>query len=138
MQHAFPVTKSGLSYAIFVCGRPPVDGAKFFTQNKDEFQVGVFERPAGYEVKAHQHPERKETITRTTEFLYVEKGRAKVTIFDEDWKMLHEQEVVTGDFLVFFRGGHHLVMLEPTRLVEVKQGPYGGDTGANKIYKIAS
>ena len=128
-----PVAKNGVSYALFVCGRPAVEGAKFFTQNTDEFQVGAFERPAGYEVKAHQHPERKETITWTTEFLYVEKGRAKVTVFDEDWKTLHEQEVAAGDFLVFFRGGHSLIMLEPTRLVEVKQGPYS-DTATTKIF----
>ncbi len=134
MSSIIPVAKSGLTYALFVCGRPAVENAKFFTQNQDEFQVGVFERPKGYEVKAHQHPERKETITRTTEFLYVEEGKAKVTVFDEDWKTLHEQEVEAGDFLVFFRGGHHLVMLEPTRLVEVKQGPYGGD-GKAKIFR---
>jgi len=134
VQHVIPVTNNGLTYALFVCGRPSVEGAKFFTQNADEFQVGVFERPAGYEAKAHQHPPRKETITRTTEFLYVEKGKAKVTVFDEEWKTLHEQDVTAGDFLVFYRGGHHLLMLEPTRLLEVKQGPYS-DTAATKVFR---
>ncbi len=130
MSSVTPVTKSGTTYALFVCGRPAVETAKFFTQNSDEFQVGVFERQKGYEVKAHQHPERKETITRTSEFLYIEKGRASVTVFDEQWTKLHQQEVAAGDFLVFFRGGHELIMLEETRLVEVKQGPFLGDTGA--------
>ena len=134
MNAVIPVTKGDVTYALFVCGRPEVKDSKFFTQQSDEFQVGVFERPKGYEVKAHQHPARKDQITRTSEFLYVEKGRAKVTIFDEDWKTLHEQEVAAGDFLVFFRGGHHLVMLEPTRLVEVKQGPYTG-TAQSKTFR---
>ena len=134
MSSVLPVAKNGISYALFICGRPVVEGAKFFTQNADEFQVGVFEREKGYEVKAHQHPPRQETITRTTEFLYVEKGKAEVTVFDEDWNVLQKQTVGAGDFLVFFRGGHHLVMLEPTRLVEVKQGPYS-DTAAMKIFR---
>lgn len=138
-----PVTNNGLTYALFVCGKPPVDvadgpersrGAKFFTANEDEFQVGIFEREKGYEVKPHQHPENKHTVTRTTEFLYFEKGSATVTVFDEGWSKLHTQVMKAGDFLVFFRGGHTLTMLEPTRLVEVKQGPYGGE-GTTKIFR---
>ncbi len=127
MSPVTPVIKNGVTYALFVCGRPEVKDSQFFTQNADEFQVGVFERPAGYEVKAHQHPGRHSAITRTTEFLYVEKGKSEVTVFDEEWNELHRHVVAAGDFLVFLRGGHHLVMLEPTRLVEVKQGPYEGD-----------
>lgn len=133
MSSVTPVTHNGATYALFVCGRPAVDQAKFFTKNSDEFQVGIFEREKGYEVKAHQHPPRNDVITRTAEFLYVEKGRASVTVFDEDWNTLHEQEISAGDFLLFFRGGHALTMLEPTRLVEVKQGPYEGDRGG-KIF----
>lgn len=127
MSSVIPVTHNGLTYALFICGRPAVENALFFTQQSDEFQVGVFERPKGYEVKPHTHPERNDTIHRTTEFLYVEQGSAHVTVFDDAWVVLHEQTVSAGDFLLFFRGGHGLTMLEPTRLIEVKQGPYMGN-----------
>jgi mannose-6-phosphate isomerase-like protein (cupin superfamily) len=128
------VTSSGKTYALFVTDKPKVDAAKFFTQHSDEFQVGVFERPTGYEVKPHMHPAAKQTVRHTTEFLYFEEGGAQVTIFDEDWNELHRQSVKAGDFLVFFRGGHSLVMEQETRLVEVKQGPYPGDSSA-KVFK---
>ena len=134
MSSIIPVAKNGITYALFVCGRPDIDGAKFFTQNPDEFQVGAFQRQAGYEVKAHQHPENRHEVIQTTEFLYFEQGSANVTVFDEDWNELRTQKVAAGDFLVFFRGGHGLTMLEPTRFIEVKQGPFKGD-GTTKIFK---
>ena len=129
-----PVAKNGTTYAIFVCGRPQVDGAKFFTQNQDEFQVGSFERDEGYEVKPHQHPENRHEVVRTTEFLYFEEGSAKVTVFDDDWNELHTQVMKAGDFLVFFCGGHALTMLEKTRFIEVKQGPFKGE-GTTKVFR---
>lgn len=129
-----PVAKNGITYALFVCGRPEVKDAKFFTSNDEEFQVGVFERGAGYEVKPHQHPENRHEVIQTTEFLYFEKGSASVTVFDDDWNELHKQTVKAGDFLVFFRGGHTLTMLEATRLIEVKQGPFKGE-GTTKVFR---
>ncbi len=134
MSSIVPVAKNGITYALFVCGRPEVKDAKFFTSNDEEFQVGVFERGAGYEVKPHQHPENKHEVIQTTEFLYFEKGSASVTVFDDDWNELHKQVMQAGDFLVFFRGGHTLTMLEPTRLIEVKQGPFKGE-GTTKVFK---
>ncbi len=134
MSNIVPVAKSGITYALFVCGRPDVKDAKFFTSNDEEFQVGVFERGAGYEVKPHQHPENRHEVIQTTEFLYFEKGSASVTVFDDDWNELHKQVMKAGDFLVFFRGGHTLTMLEPTRLIEVKQGPFKGE-GTTKIFR---
>lgn len=125
-----PVTSNGITYALFVCGKPHVDGIKFLTQQTDEFQVGIMERPTGYEVKAHQHPELNRVVVNTTEFLYVEEGSAEVTVFDEEWTELHKQSVKAGDFLLFFRGGHQLTMLQETRLIEVKQGPYPGEEKA--------
>ncbi|NOS67623.1 MAG: hypothetical protein HOO67_04645 [Candidatus Peribacteraceae bacterium] len=134
MSGVIPVTKNGITYALFILGRPVVDGAKFFTQQTDEFQVGIIERPAGHQVKAHQHPGRNETVRQTSEFLYVEKGKAKVTVFDDDWAVLHEQVIEAGDIMVSFRGGHEFTMLEPIRFIEVKQGPYPGDASA-KVFK---
>jgi oxalate decarboxylase/phosphoglucose isomerase-like protein (cupin superfamily) len=95
------------------------------------------ERKAGYEVKAHMHPEVNRALVGTSEFLYVERGRMKVTVFDEEWAVLAEEELISGEFLLFFRGGHAITMMEDTRLLEVKQGPYPGDIAA-KIFRPAA
>ncbi len=122
-----PVVHSGQTYAIFVTGKPEVEGAKFITDHTEEFQIGIMERPAGHQVKPHRHPERSELIRNVSEFLYIQEGAAEVTVFDDQWAPLHKQKVAAGDFLVFFRGGHALTMLQETRLIEVKQGPFPGD-----------
>lgn len=137
MSEVSTIQKDGIPYALFVRGKPPVDGAKFFTKQTDEFQVGIFTRPAGHQVKAHRHPEREQTIRQCTEFLYIEEGKVDVTVFDDGWKEIGQQTLAAGDFLVFFRGGHALTMLEPTRLLEVKQGPYPGDKEA-KTFRPAA
>jgi len=124
------LTKGPDTYAIFVHGRVPVNGANFVTDSTDEFQVGLLERAAGYAVKPHMHPPRDHEIHRMTEFLFVQEGKIRVAVFDEEWKELGMAELSAGDFLVFLRGGHSVQMLEPTRLIEVKQGPYPGDAAA--------
>jgi quercetin dioxygenase-like cupin family protein len=137
MSEVKTVQKDGITYALFVCGRPHVDGAKFFTKQTDEFQVGVFTRPKGYEVKAHRHPENEQAIRHCTEVLYIEEGKVEVTVFDDKWNEIGKQVLTAGDFLIFFCGGHSLTMLEPTRLLEVKQGPYPGDDKA-KTFRPAA
>ena len=128
------VTKGPVMYALFFPAGMKVEGAQFLTKQTDDFQVGLMERQAGYEVKAHQHPSMNRTLTTTSEFLYFEKGKAEVTVFDEEWNELGRHTVSAGDFLVFLRGGHRMKVLEPARMIEVKQGPYPGD-GSAKVFR---
>lgn len=129
------IAKDGTVYALFFRKEVSTEnGAKFFTEDSDAFQVGVLERPAGYEVKPHLHPERPVEVQTVSEFLYIEKGRIAVTVLGEDWEELGSQELTAGDFLLFLRGGHKVTMLEETRMIEVKQGPFLGDTGA-KVFQ---
>jgi len=120
--------------AIFVRRGLPVDGAHFVTSPSDILQLGVFDRPSGYTVPAHRHLDLPIKTKKSAEFLYFEKGRAKVTVFDDDWKIAGEETLEAGDFLLFLDGGHQVEMLEPTRFMEVKQGPYPGDKKA-KVFR---
>lgn len=121
------VTKDGHTYALFFSKSLTTEGIRFLTEHEDTFQVGLMERPKGYKVEPHQHAERSTELTTVSEFIYVEKGKVRVTVFDEAWKELAQQELSGGDFLLFLRGGHSLTVLEPARMIEVKQGPFSGD-----------
>ena len=66
-------------------------------------------------------------LPHIAEFLSIEDGKVAVTIYDEEWEIVGEQTVEKGQCIVFLRGGHALRMLEPTRILEVKQGPYLGN-----------
>jgi len=135
MDDIVPVTKDGQLYALFFKRKMPVDGARFLTPPDASLQVGVFERPKGHRVHAHRHAEQDSAPT-FGEFLYFEKGKAKVTVFDAEWEVLAERIVQGGDFLLFLAGGHMLEILEPARIVEVKHGPYPGEDAA-KIFRDA-
>ena len=132
-----PIVQNGHTYALFFPADMPVEGVQFLTKNTDDFQVGLMERPKGHQVKAHQHPPADRHIVTTSEFLYIEKGKVEVTVFDEEWNELGKQTLRERCFLLFLRGGHSLTMLEPTRMIEVKQGPYGGE-GTGKAFADSS
>ena len=129
------VRKGDEKYALFIKKEVDAgDGIKFLTEHEDSLQLGVMERPKGYKVEPHQHPERNVPVTRVAETLFILEGTIKATVFDEEWEVLAEQELSAGDFLLFLRGGHSIEVLDDARIVEVKQGPFLGDDGA-KVFQ---
>lgn len=131
MEHILSVRKGALTYALIFRGGPAApDGVRFLTERTDEFQVGVLERTKGHCVQPHTHPRAKRTIEGVSEFLYVERGTIRVTVFDEEWKPLEQAELMKGDFLLFLRGGHGIEVIDDCRMIEVKQGPYPGENAA--------
>ena len=133
MEPVSHVNKGDIAYAI-ICRKPKADGIRFFTTENDEFQVGLMARHAGYQVMAHAHPRATRSISGSSEFLYIESGKVQVKVFDEEWVPLAEEVLEAGDFLVFFRGGHAIEILESARIIEVKQGPYTGMM-ASKLFR---
>lgn len=112
-----------------------VDGIRFVTEPADPFQIGIMERPKGYAVEPHRHPDRTITLTSVSEFLFVEHGRLRVTFYGSAWQEITHVELASGDFIVIFSGGHSVEFLEDSRVHEVKQGPYPGDGGAKEFQR---
>jgi len=137
VEHIRTVQSGNRVLAIFVHRGLPVDGARFVTEEKDALQLGIFERPAGYRVRAHRHRTLPAEERDGAEFLAFESGEAKVTIYDDTWNLVAEEIVRAGDVLLLLAGGHQMEMLKPTRFLEVKQGPYPGDARA-KIFRDPS
>lgn len=127
------ICKGDLGYALF-CKRPSTDSATFLTTPADDFQVGVMQRAAGYQVEAHTHPRHSRTLESVTEFLYVQQGAIRVRVFDEGWVALGDELLEQGDFVVLFRGGHSVSVLSDARLIEVKQGS-GLDFSTSKVLR---
>lgn len=128
------ITADGHTLAI-IGRKSPVDGIRFLTEESDPLQVGIMERSKGYMVKPHRHPNRKVIVESIGEFFYVENGRVRLTIFNDDWKEVASEEVKTGEFALILGGGHSVEFLEDTRIHEVKQGPYPGDASAKEFHR---
>jgi len=135
MSDVMTIQHQGETYAmLFRKDLKTENGVAFPTTDDMPFQVGVFDRDTGYEVKPHRHPERDIQLTATTEFLYVVSGKIEMSIYDAEWNVLAKEVASAGDFILLLAGGHSFTMLEPTRLIEIKQGPYPGKTDA-KIFR---
>lgn len=127
------VNKGDIPYAIF-CKKIGAHSARFVTTPDDDFQVGLMERPAGYQVKAHAHPRGAKVIESVGEFLYLESGTIRVEVFDEEWVQLGNELLQAGDFVVLLRGGHSVTVVSAARFIEVKQGPYP-EHGVAKLFR---
>jgi hypothetical protein len=110
-------------------------GTVFLTPLEYTLQLGLLQHPKGTILRDHKHnPKIKYRVDTTQEFLYIEKGKVKVKFFDNDWNLVGEEILTVGDFMLHVNGGHGFEILENTRMIEVKQGPYPGEKFA-KIYR---
>jgi quercetin dioxygenase-like cupin family protein len=128
------ITANGRALAI-IGKRVQVDGIKFVTEPNDPFQVGIMERPKGYAVKPHRHPDRPITVASVSEFFYVESGKVRLTVFNDSWEEVAKEEISAGEFALILSGGHSVEFLEDTRMHEVKQGPYPGDSDSKEFFR---
>ena len=103
------------------------NGIEFFTPENFSQQLAYMNRPAGYKVPPHVHNKVHREIFYTQEVLFIRKGKVKVDFYDENQNYLESRILYTGDVILLASGGHGFEMLEPTEMIEVKQGPYSGD-----------
>lgn len=127
------ISEDGKMYALVYNHEMTADGVRFLTPTEYTLQVGLLEHPAGHTVRPHRHPNIKYNVGTTQEFLYIETGKVEATIYRDDWSIVTTFIMEAGDFALFVNGGHSFKMLEPARIVEIKQGPYPGDDKA-KIF----
>lgn len=108
------------------------EGINFISKPEDPFQVGVSNYSAGHEIKPHFHNKIEKTNVFNPEFIYVVIGEVEVTIYDDNSRV-KKIFLKTGDMLLQINGGHGFRILENTKLIELKQGPYYG-TEKEKTY----
>jgi len=103
------------------------EGIAFFTPDDFSQQVGYMNRPKDYVIPPHVHNLVLRSIDLTQEVLVVRSGKVRVDFYDDAQCYLESRVVETGDIILLAHGGHGFKMLEPTEMVEVKQGPYCGE-----------
>ena len=113
------------------------DGIEFFTPNTYSQQIGYMNRPAGYIIKPHVHNPVPRQVEYTKEVLYVKSGRLRVDFYSEEQKYLESTILEKGDVILLAYGGHGFVMLEPTEIIEIKQGPYSGDQDKTRFDAVS-
>ena len=103
------------------------DGIEFFTPNDYSQQLAYMNRPTGYKISPHTHNKVQRNVHYTLETLFIRKGKVRIDFYSTDQKYIESKVVKTGDVILLVSGGHGFTMLEPTEIIEVKQGPYLGE-----------
>lgn len=112
------------------------DGIKFFTPSDFSQQLGYMNRPRGYIIPPHVHNPVPREVQYTKEVLFVKSGRVRVDFYDDEQNYLESRILCEGDVILLAFGGHGFEMLEPTEMIEVKQGPYAGEADKKRFKPI--
>jgi hypothetical protein len=122
------VTHEGDLLALIVGRDDLEDGYNFVSGNDWGVQVGFNNYAQGAVCAAHEHLPRSAELAAsigesTVEVLHILRGRCELDLYHHD-RLVATHLLTGGMTAVMVRGGHGLRMLEPTKILEAKQGPY--------------
>lgn len=118
------IIHDNLQLAIIIPSTFRKDGIEFFTDNTSSQQLGYMNRPQGYVIKPHRHNLVGREVHLTQEVLFIKSGKVRVDFYDNAQNYLESRILLQGDVILLADGGHGFEMLEPSEIIEVKQGPY--------------
>jgi len=119
--------------AIIINRSANFENVQFLTDLSEEFQLGVMKRGPSSPVPKHKHNVLPRSINRTSEFLIIRKGTAKITIWSQNNVYINTYNLIEGDCILLLDGYHEMEFNSECQLVEVKQGPY--DLKLDKSYE---
>lgn len=122
--------------AVILRANHQAAGIEFFTPDNFSQQLGYMNRPKGYVIPPHVHNPVVREVWYTKEVLFVKSGKVRVDFYDDNKNYLESRILNGGDIILLAFGGHGFEMLEPTEMVEVKQGPYSGEMDKTRFTGI--
>ena len=131
------ITFSGKTLAVLLKSSYYSEGIEFFTPDHFSQQLGYMNRPKGYVIPPHVHNPVPREVHFTKEVLMIKSGKVRVDFYDDFQNYLESRILNEGDVLLLAFGGHGFEMLEPSELIEVKQGPYAGDEDKTRFNGIS-
>jgi hypothetical protein len=121
------IIHDGQIIAIIIRSAYHAEGIRFFTPKDFSQQLAYMNRPAGHRIAPHIHNIVLRNVKNTLEALLIRKGKVRIDFYTDQRQFITERIIETGDVIMLCAGGHGFTMLEPTEIIEIKQGPYSGD-----------
>jgi hypothetical protein len=120
---------SGLEpVAMIIRAQYDKPGIQFFTPPNFSQQVACMKHPRGHKIRPHVHNLVFRQVLFTQEVLLIRRGKLKVDLYNSDRTFLVTKVLEIGDLILLCGGGHSFEMLEETSMIEIKQGPYAGES----------
>ena len=111
-------------------------GISFFTKDDANQQIGFMHHPKNYMIKPHKHKKRKTNILITSEVIILQKGKLRVDFYDTKKKYLFSVIIKKNQIIMLVHGGHGFKVLEPVKMIEIKQGPFISNQDKIKFNKV--
>jgi len=100
------------------------NGVNFHTPRNLTHQIGSIRHKKNHQILPHLHLPNKRKIDYTSEVLIIQKGRVRIDLYSNKKKYLFSKILMKNDILILIKGAHGFKILEPTDILEIKQGPY--------------
>lgn len=127
------IEKNGKLLAIIIDSKFKKDGIHFFTSNDLSQQLAYMNHPVGKTIDPHVHNPVSREVQYTQEVLLIKKGKLRVDFYDDEQTYLDSRVLNAGDVILLATGGHGFEVLEEVEMIEVKQGPYAGDSDKTRF-----
>jgi hypothetical protein len=101
-------------------------GLTFLTKDNDFIQLGIWNYKKGKHLKAHYHNWFKRESYRTSEFVYVVKGKVLCNFYTEAGEFIDSIIIKKDQGIIMHCLGHEYKILKNSIILESKNGPYLG------------
>jgi len=132
------IVHNNISLAIIIRNDFKKEGIEFFTNDNDSQQLGYMNRPKDYEILPHRHNIVQREVHLTQEVLFIKSGKVRVDFYDNQQTYLESRTLLKGDVILLADGGHGFYMIEPSEIIEVKQGPYCGERDKVRFNSVSN
>lgn len=123
-------------FAIIIPHDFAAPGVNFITPHNLSQQVAFIQHGSGKLIEPHVHNPVVREVVYTQEVLLIKKGILKVKFYNDDQQLFTSRVLVAGDVILLVSGGHGFEVLEDVEMIEVKQGPYFGDTDKSRFAPV--
>jgi mannose-6-phosphate isomerase-like protein (cupin superfamily) len=130
------ILNAGKELALIIRRSFEKDGIEFFTPGTYSQQIGYMKRAKGYAIPPHVHNPVIREVHYTKEVLFIKSGRVRVDFYSEEQAYLESAVLAAGDVILLAFGGHGFEMLEESEIIEVKQGPYAGESDKTRFEAV--
>lgn len=120
--------------AVIVRRRFNRKGVNFITDRNSPLQLGISNYKNNIEIKAHIHRSPSRYIRTTQEFLYIIRGRIRIDLFYKNKRVV--TKILSSGDSILLMSGHRINFLAPTKILEIKQGPYVGKKFDKRYLKV--
>ena len=120
------VVRESVLLAEILRSQVEVESSTFFSSESAQLQVGIMSHKSGFIEPPHTHPVVDRGRCATQQFFIVTRGKVYVDFFTLTGLRDIEILLEIGDSILILDGIHSIRIIEDSRCVTVKQGPFLG------------